>query len=249
MGKAIIVPNVDWSNNNLGQVTASVLVISGSSSVTLTGTFSAILAGNPVIATWSISDNSVASLSSNIGDTITITALTNGTATLYATYNEETAELLISCNAGYITEDDIVQSMLHYYASNNMGSNSRTSVVLPDITNTSTFHGTMKNNSATIKIGVQIWDENQVLPSSDSSSPSPGTTPKPAGTCWDSGWITQGNTATFNSSCNKNNSVGSAQSSNSPKRVNLACTYVNGGTGMPTIEEIKAAIELIYYPE
>lgn len=246
MGKAIIVPNVDWSNNNLGQVTASVLAISGSSNVNISGEFSAILGGNLVNAQWSISDNTIASLSSNLGNTITVTVLQNGTATLSATYNGETAELVLICNAGYITEADFTQDMCHYYASNAYGANSRTVLVF-DIADASTFHGSLTNNSATIKAAVQLWDSGQLIPSSDRDSPSLGTTPVPTHTVWDSGWKTQNQTQSFDSTCNKNNSVGTAQSSNPPARACLVCTYVSGGTGMPPLEEIKAAVTFKYY--
>ena len=245
MGKAMIVPNVDWSNNNLGQVTASILTIGGSSNVELTGTFTAVLGGSLVNAQWAISDSSVASLSSNTGNTIVVTALKNGTATLSATYNGETADLVINCNAGYITEDDFTQDMCHYYASNSQGANSRTVLVF-DILDASTFHGNLENGSATVKVAVQLWDSGQIVPSTDNTSPSTNT-PVPLHTCWDSGWRTNGQTQTFDSTCNKNNSVGNAQSSNPPARANLVCTYVSGGTGMPTLAEIKEAVTFKFY--
>ena len=145
----------------------------------------------------------------------------------------------------YITEADFIQSMLGYWIS---GVSTRAGVMVPIVDNT-TFHGTIKCISPTVKVGVQLWDATQATPSPDSSSPSSNGTISTGKTTWDSGWITNGNTKTFDYTRNKNNTTGTATSSGPPVKVAFVFTYVSGNTGMPTLNEIKSAIELVFYPQ
>ncbi len=144
----------------------------------------------------------------------------------------------------YITQEDFTQNMMGYFISG-----LTRSVVMVQIEDNSTFHGTIKCVSSLVKVGVQLWDDTQPTPSSDSSSPSPNGTISNSKTTWDSGWITNGNTKTFDSSCNKNNTIGTATSTRTPVKVAFVFTYVSGNTGMPTLNEIKSAIDLVFYPQ
>lgn len=249
MGKAIIIPNVDWSGNNLGQVTTSALAILGSSTVNVSGSFSAKAGGVLVDAQWSISDATVATLSSNTGNTVTVTVLTIGTATITATYNGETATMALNCRIGdVITENDFTQEMMgYYYSGTTQFTNTRSVVQLP-IVDASTFHGTLKNNSSLIKVAIQLRDSTSGSLSDDSSSPTVnGSTPDK--TVWDSKWLTQDGTKSFDYTCNKDNSPGSATSTRTPAYVWLVATYASGTTGMPTLAEIKEAADFSYYYE
>ena len=244
MGKAIIVPGVDWSNNNLGQVTALELSISGASSIDASGVFTAMFGGNAVGALWSLSDNTVASLSSNTGETVTVTVLRNGTVTLSATYLGYSATLTLTCSLGYITEADFTQEMCHYYKTSQ--GKTRT-ILLFDILDASTFHGTIQNNAINIDYALVLWDSGQVTPSSDNTDPSTGT-PVSNHTVWDSSWKTDGETQSVDSTCNKDNSIGTANSSATPNRVGLVATYnTDGRTGMPTLAEIMQSVTFMYY--
>lgn len=248
MGKAIIIPNVDWSGNNLGQVTTSALAILGSSTVNVSGSFSAKAGGVLVDAQWSISDATVATLSSNTGNTVTVTVLTIGTAIITATYNGETATMALNCRIGdVITENDFTQEMMGYYSGTTQSSTTRSVVQLP-IVDASTFRGTIKNNDSVIKVAIQIRDTTAGVLSNDSSSPTINGS-SPSQTIWDSKWITQNETKSFDYTCNKDNSPGSASSSGTPGKIWVVATYVSGGTGMPTLAEIKNAVDFSYYDE
>lgn len=88
MGKAIIVPNVNWETKNFGQVTPSTLVISGNDQISgnIATTYTALLNGIPVEASWSASGGVLSSVTgtsvqltpSNIPSEVTIVATYNG---------------------------------------------------------------------------------------------------------------------------------------------------------------------------
>lgn len=88
MGRAIIVPNVNWGTKNFGQVTPSTLVINGNDQIfgNIATTYTALLNGIPVEASWSASGGVLSSVTgtsvqltpSNIPSEVTIVATYNG---------------------------------------------------------------------------------------------------------------------------------------------------------------------------
>lgn len=245
MGRAIIIPGIDWSGNNLGTVSNALLTISGSTTVMQTGSFGALLGGSAVPATWSISDTSIATISSSTGNSITVTAVSNGTVRLTATYEGETTYVDLSIYRA-ITEEDITSDLLKYYST--ATNKTRTGILLP-IDNASSFHGTFKNINAnnTVKLGIQLWDAEHEIPGNDPSNPSSGDYTDIHIT-WDSGWITAEQETVCDYTKNKTNTIGSAASTGAPATLNIAFTYVSGNSGMPTLNEILSTIEFEYYP-
>lgn len=103
MGKAIIIPNVDWSSINFGTVTPTRLYIEGSSSIYdgLSSEYTALYMGVAVNVTWSIEGNGT--ISTTTGSSVTVTSTGAGSITLMASYNSVTATKQITINS-YITD-------------------------------------------------------------------------------------------------------------------------------------------------
>lgn len=98
MGKAIIIPNVNWSSVNFGEITPVGLFISGSSSIYdgLSSEYTALYAGDAVNVTWSIEGNGT--ISTTFGSSVTVTPTGAGSITLNASYNSLTATKQITIN-------------------------------------------------------------------------------------------------------------------------------------------------------
>lgn len=100
MGKAIIIPNVNWSSINFGEITPAPvrLSISGSSSIYdgLSSEYIALYGGDAVNVTWSIEGNGTISTTS--GSSVTVTPTGVGSITLNASYNSLTASKQITIN-------------------------------------------------------------------------------------------------------------------------------------------------------
>lgn len=95
MGKAIMIPNVNWASKNFGRVTrADQLSIEGASTITASGTYTAYYNGNEVSVTWRLTGNGT--LSQSTGTTTTVIPSVNGTLLLSATYGDKTASLSIT---------------------------------------------------------------------------------------------------------------------------------------------------------
>lgn len=95
MGKAIMIPNVNWASKNFGRVTrADQLSIEGASTITASGTYTAYYNGNAVSVTWRLTGNGT--LSQSTGTTTTVIPSVNGTLLLSATYGDKTASLSIT---------------------------------------------------------------------------------------------------------------------------------------------------------
>lgn len=98
MGKAIIIPSVNWGTKNLGQVTRlNGLVITGASTthgedVVLTSTYN----GNPVTAQWSVTSNNATIAVSGSTCTVTPTGTAPATITVQAAYAGSTATKTVS---------------------------------------------------------------------------------------------------------------------------------------------------------
>ena len=94
MGKAIIIPSASWAQKNLGRVTfvqPDMLFISGEGTINGESVYTAMIGGSAVNAQWSINDASLAELSANEGESITLTPLTSGVIILTASYEGKTA--------------------------------------------------------------------------------------------------------------------------------------------------------------
>lgn len=108
MGKAIIIPSVDWGTKNLGQVTRLVgLAITGLSTthgedIVLTSTYN----GNPVTAQWSVTSNNATIVVSGSTCTVTPTGTAPATITVQATYAGSTATKTVSLVETQITGID-----------------------------------------------------------------------------------------------------------------------------------------------
>ena len=96
MGKAIIIPDVDWSSRNLGRVTfknnendneEKILEIIGDSTITSSSVYRVTLNGVLVGATWSISSTQYAQLDVVDGSQVIVTPKMSGNIVLTATYN------------------------------------------------------------------------------------------------------------------------------------------------------------------
>lgn len=108
MGKAIIIPSVNWGTKNLGQVTRLAgLIITGASSthgedVVLTSTYN----GNPVTAQWSVTSNNATIVVSGSTCTVTPTGTAPATITVQAAYANSTAAKTVSLVETQITGID-----------------------------------------------------------------------------------------------------------------------------------------------
>lgn len=108
MGKAIIIPSVNWGTKNLGQVTRlDGLVITGASTthgedVVLVSTYN----GNPVTAQWSVTSNNATIVVSGSTCTVTPTGTAPATITVQATYAGSTATKTVSLVETQITGID-----------------------------------------------------------------------------------------------------------------------------------------------
>ena len=108
MGKAIIIPSVNWGTKNLGQVTRlDGLVITGASTthgedVVLTSTYN----GNPVTAQWSVTSNNATIVVSGSTCTVTPTGTAPATITVQASYAGSTATKTVSLVETQITGID-----------------------------------------------------------------------------------------------------------------------------------------------
>lgn len=102
MGKALVIPNVDWSNNNLGQVhLIKGLVIMGDNEISQPTTFIAYYNGTPTSVDWSLTGSGT--LSTNTGSSTTVTPNDDGAVlTLTAVYNSESTSKSISVSFGTI---------------------------------------------------------------------------------------------------------------------------------------------------
>lgn len=98
MGKAIIIPSVNWGTKNLGQVTRlDGLVITGASTtygedVVLVSTYN----GNPVTAQWSVTSNNATIVVSGSTCTVTPTGTAPAIITVQAAYAGGTATKTVS---------------------------------------------------------------------------------------------------------------------------------------------------------
>lgn len=101
MGKAIIVPDVNWASKNFGTVSIVELIITGATTIYGEQSYSAYLKGAPVSATWTLS-GSAASLSSQVGSSVTLTPVSDGLVTLSATYNGVTESVEITVYEGVV---------------------------------------------------------------------------------------------------------------------------------------------------
>lgn len=108
MGKAIIIPSVNWGTKNLGQVTRlDGLVITGASTthgedIVLTSTYN----GNPVTAQWSVTSNNATIVVSGSTCTVTPTGTAPATITVQASYAGSTATKTVSLVETQITGID-----------------------------------------------------------------------------------------------------------------------------------------------
>lgn len=108
MGKAIIIPSVDWGTKNLGRVTRlDGLAITGASSthgedVVLVSIYN----GNPVTAQWSVTSNNATIVVSGSTCTVTPTGTAPATITVQATYAGSTATKTVSLVETQITGID-----------------------------------------------------------------------------------------------------------------------------------------------
>lgn len=101
MGKAIIVPNVDWASKNFGKVSLVELTIIGDTTIYGTMSYSAELRGAPVSVNWSLT-GSAATLSSQVGTSVTLTPISDGVVTLSATYEGKTESIEITVYEGVV---------------------------------------------------------------------------------------------------------------------------------------------------
>ena len=107
MGKAIIIPSVNWGTKNLGRVTRlDGLVITGASTtygedVVLTSTYN----GNPVTAQWSVTSNNATIVVSGSTCTVTPTGTAPSTITVQATYAGSTETKTVSLVEMHLTID------------------------------------------------------------------------------------------------------------------------------------------------
>lgn len=108
MGKAIIIPSVNWGTKNLGQVTRlDGLVITGASTthgedVVLVSTYN----GNPVTAQWSVTSNNATIVVSGSTCTVTPTGTAPAIITVQAAYAGGTATKTVSLVEAQITDID-----------------------------------------------------------------------------------------------------------------------------------------------
>lgn len=108
MGKAIVIPSVNWGTKNLGQVTRlDGLSITGASSthgedIVLTSTYN----GNPVTAQWSVTSNNATIVVSGSTCTVTPTGTAPATITVQAAYAGSTATKTVSLVETQITGID-----------------------------------------------------------------------------------------------------------------------------------------------
>lgn len=108
MGKAIIIPSVNWGTKNLGRVTRlDGLAITGASSthgedVVLVSTYN----GNPVTAQWSVTSNNATIVVSGSTCTVTPTGTAPAIITVQAAYAGGTATKTVSLVETHITGID-----------------------------------------------------------------------------------------------------------------------------------------------
>lgn len=108
MGKAIIIPVVDWGMKNLGQVTRlGGLVITGASTthgedVVLTSSYN----GNPVTAQWLVTSNNATIVISGSTCTVTPTGTAPANIAVQATFAGSTATKTVSLVETHITDID-----------------------------------------------------------------------------------------------------------------------------------------------
>lgn len=114
MGKALMIPNVNWASKNFGRVTRmDELSISGESTITASGTYTAYYNGNAVSVTWSLTGNGT--ISTVTGTSTTVVPSANGTLLLTATYGNKTASLSITAEPyNYQVLDHITSSYAQY---------------------------------------------------------------------------------------------------------------------------------------
>lgn len=103
MGKAIIIPNVNWSTRNFGKVTKSEIDIVGDGTITVgdTKTYTAQYHGNAVNASWSIEGNGV--LSSTTGTSVTVTSTGVGSIYITAFYDFMGGEKTLESSSAYVS--------------------------------------------------------------------------------------------------------------------------------------------------
>lgn len=246
MGKAIIIPSASWAQKNLGRVTfvqPDMLFISGEGTINGESVYTAMIGGSAVNAQWSINDASLAELSANEGESITLTPLTSGDIILTASYEGKTATRSITMSVEqpetylerYVLAD-IPEEDVRYSGTTAAG---RTTIYFPFcLDNAEKWKLNLSvAEGAPIKVGVQLHSEKYVV-STSTSSPTATNTRK---SCWDSGWITAGKSVECDETKNKSNTIGGADNVSRPSYVCLCVTYASG-SGFPTLEEIKQNI-------
>lgn len=247
MGKALIIPDVDWSNNNIGQVTfvTDNLIITGHSEINGNSVYNAYYGGESIVVTWELSDYSVASLSNTSGSNVTITPIVDsGVVTLSAIYGDEIVSLIIviSKESLTITQDSIEPANILYQ----WGDSGRTKYrgifyLSVEEAESWTLNLNVKTGS-TIKVGVQYHDYEIAKPLDQI------TTGNNTLVSWDSGWILPGSSVTATQDNNKSNTIGTANSTNKPTAIALVFTVISAETTLPTyemfIENVTFKLEL-----
>lgn len=104
MGKAIIIPNVNWSTRNFGKVTKSELAIIGDDTIIVgdSKTYTAQYEGNAVNASWSIEGNGV--LSSTTGTSVTVTSTGVGSISIMASYDSMRGGKSLESSLAYVSD-------------------------------------------------------------------------------------------------------------------------------------------------
>lgn len=233
MGKALIIPDVDWSNNNIGQVTfvTDDLIITGPSEINGNSVYKAYYGGESIVVTWELSDYSVASLSNTSGSNVTITPIVDsGVVTLSAIYGDEIASLIIVISKeSFITQDSIEPANL-LYQWGDAGTKYRGIFYLSVAEVESWTLNLNVKTGSTIKIGVQYHDYEFANPLDKIAIGNVNLV------SWDSGWILPASSVTATQDNNKTNTIGRANSTNKPTAIALVFTVISDETTLPTYE-------------
>lgn len=246
MGKALIIPDVDWSNNNIGQVTfvTDNLIITGPSEINGNSVYKAYYGGESIVVTWELSDYSVASLSNTSGSNVTITPIVDsGVVTLSAIYGDEIVSLTILLSKeSFITQDSIDPANMLYQWGDGAKTKYRGIFYLSVAEAESWTLNLNVKAGSTIKVGVQYHDREFAKPLDQI------TVGNNILVSWDSGWILPGSSVTATQDNNKSNTIGTANSTNKPTAIALVFTVISDETTLPTyemfIENVTFKLEL-----
>lgn len=247
MGKALIIPSVSWAQKNLGKVTfvqPDMLFIGGEGIINGESVYTAMIGGSAVNAQWSINDASLAELSVNEGESITLTPLASGDIILTASYEGKTATRNITMSVEQpdeaITQGNLTNDMMRYL---NINGYTRSVMYIPfNLDNADSWDIEVSiAKDSPIKAGFQYHDIAYIIGES-TSSPTIGDT---TNVCYDSGWINPSSSKYGDESNNKDNSVGTAGNSRRPSYIALVFTYTNGN-GFPTFEEFMQNVEFSF---